>query len=151
MYQAGTITTVAGNGSRGYSGDGGPATAAQLAAPYDVALDAAGNLNIADQGNSRVRRVDLSGMIATVAGNGTPGFSGDAGPAVAAQLNRPQSVTLDSSGNLYIADSLYHCVRRVDTTGTISTVAGNGIRDFWRDAQLSFQPCRGWSRQPLHR
>ncbi|MDE0627264.1 MAG: SUMF1/EgtB/PvdO family nonheme iron enzyme [Bryobacterales bacterium] len=144
--RAGRITTVAGNGVRGFSGDGGPAAAAQLAFPYDVAVDAVGNLWIADEGNLRVRRVDLSGTITTVAGNGTPGFSGDGGPATAAQL-RPRSVTLDSAGNLYVADYFDHRVRRVDLAGTITTVAGNGTRGFSGDggpataAQLSRPQC----------
>ena len=123
---SGTITTVAGTGGFGFSGDGGPATAAQLNSPYGVALDGSGNLYIGDTGNQRVRRVNGSGTISTVAGTGTQGFSGDGGPATAAQLRDPVGVALDGSGNLYIADSANSRVRKVDGTGTISTVAGTG-------------------------
>ena len=99
----GVITTVAGNGTRGFSGDGGPATNAELADPEGVAVDAAGNLYIADSFNNRIRKV-TNGVITTVAGNGTGGFSGDNGPATGAELTFPESVAIDSAGNLYIAD-----------------------------------------------
>src|SRR5258706_453167 len=100
-----TITTVAGNGTTGFSGDGGPATAASLWGPCAVAVDSSGNLFIADQGNNRIRRVDAStGIITTVAGNGPSGsqgaFGGDGGPATAAALNGPSGVAVDSAGNL---------------------------------------------------
>ena len=131
--RVGRISTVAGNGTLGYSGDGGPATAAELAFPSDVAVDAAGNLYITDDGNARVRRVDLAGTITTIAGNGTRGYSGDGGPATAAQLSRPRGVTLDSAGNLYIADDGNARVRRVDLAGTITTIAGNGTRGYAGD------------------
>ncbi|MDQ6836984.1 MAG: NHL repeat-containing protein [Actinomycetota bacterium] len=111
---SGIITTVAGNGSFGFSGDGGLATSAALGNPGGVAVDAAGNLFIADSGNQRVREVTASsGIITTVAGNGTTGFSGDGGPATAAGLNSPQGVALDTAGNLYIADQGNHVVREV--------------------------------------
>jgi uncharacterized protein (TIGR03437 family) len=100
----GVITTVAGNGTEGYSGDGGPATSARLSWPSGVAVDAAGNLYIADQYNNRIRKVS-AGVITTVAGTGTPGFSGDNGPATSARLNGPYSVALDAIGNMYFADS----------------------------------------------
>ena len=100
----GTITTVAGNGTQGYSGDGGPATSAELNYPYGVAVDAAGNLYIADTSNYRVRKVTPDGTITTVAGNGTEGYSGDGGPATSAGLGMPQGVAVDAAGNLYIAD-----------------------------------------------
>jgi sugar lactone lactonase YvrE len=99
----GVITTVVGNGTPGFSGDGGPAASAQLNGPTGVAVDAAGNLYVADSGNSRIRKVS-NGVITTVAGNGSPGFSGDNGPATSAQLNAPGRIAVDSSGNLYIAD-----------------------------------------------
>jgi uncharacterized repeat protein (TIGR01451 family) len=121
-----TITTVAGNGSYGYSGDGGPATSAQLGQPQDVALDSAGNLYIADMANNLVRKVAAGGTISTVAGTGVQGYSGDGGAATAAQLCNPYGVAVDSAGNLYIADSCNNRIREVSTTGTITTVAGNG-------------------------
>ena len=130
---AGTITTVAGTGERGYSGDGGPAVEARLDSPYDVVVDGAGALYIADRGNYRIRRVDTSGTITTVAGTGEPGFGGDEGPAEEARLNNTEGVAVDGSGNLYIADSGNRRVRRVDTAGTISTVAGNGGSGFGGD------------------
>ena len=128
---AGTLTTVAGNGTVGFSGDGGPATSAQLNFPSGVAVDSAGNLYIADQDNKRIRRVSAGGTITTVAGNG--GFSGDGGPATSASLDSPYSVALDSVGNLYIADSLNHRIRKVSAGGTITTVAGSGIPGFSGD------------------
>jgi sugar lactone lactonase YvrE len=121
----GTISTVAGDGSAGYSGDGGSATNASLSGPYGVAVDAAGNLFIAESGNNRVRRVDASGIITTVAGNGTAGFSGDGGPGTNASLNGPISVALDAAGNLFIADGGNNVVRKVDANGTMTTAAGN--------------------------
>ena len=121
---SGNITTVAGTGtSSGFSGDGGAATAARLANPRDVAPDGSGNLYIADTGNHRIRKVDSSGNITTVAGTGTYGFSGDGGAAVAAQLNSPYGVAPDGSGNLYIADAGNQRIRKVDSSGNISTVA----------------------------
>jgi sugar lactone lactonase YvrE len=121
-----TITTVAGEGSAGFSGDGGPAGAAALNAPLDVALDEAGTtLYIADTANHRVRKVAPDGTITTVAGTGSPGFSGDGGLAAQAQLNAPSGVEVDQVGNLYIADTANHRVRKVATDGTITTVAGS--------------------------
>src|SRR5439155_1308492 len=125
--------TYAGSGTRGFSGDGGPATAAQLTAPVGVALDPAGNLYIADRDNQRIRKVTPGGTISTYAGTGTWGFSGDGGPATAAQLNTPAGVALDSAGNLYIADQANHRIRKVTPGGTISTYAGSGTRGFSGD------------------
>ena len=137
LDQTGTLTRVAGTSRVGYSGDGGPATFAQIAIPRGVALDGAGNLYIADEGNYRVRAVSPSGIITTVAGNGevpfTPMPLGDGGPAVNAQLISPYGVAVDSSGNLYIADSIGGRVRRVSPSGTITTVAGDGIRGYSGD------------------
>jgi trimeric autotransporter adhesin len=123
-----TITTVAGAGTAGYSGDGGAATSATLDYPRGVALDSSGNLYIADYNSSVVRKVDAStGYISTVAGNGTAGYSGDDGLATEAKLKYPWGVAVDSSGNLYIADTGNARVRKVDaSTNYISTVAGNG-------------------------
>jgi len=130
---AGIISTVAGNGSFGFSGDGGPATSAQLSDPYGVGVDAAGNLFIADSPNDRVRMVTPGGVISTVAGNGTSGFSGDGGPATSAQLRGPVGVAVDTAGNLFIVDQGNACVRKVTLGGVISTVAGNGVYGFSGD------------------
>jgi uncharacterized protein (TIGR03437 family) len=120
----GTITALAGTGASGYTGDGGPATSARLAGPSGLALDAAGNLYIADNSNNRIRKVSPSGMITTVAGNGILGYSGDGGAATSAELAYPNAVAVDSSGNLFIADSGNFVVRKVTAAGVISTVAG---------------------------
>jgi uncharacterized protein (TIGR03437 family) len=121
----GTISTFAGNGFYRFAGDGGPAASAVLSSPQGMTLDAAGNLYIADTGNNRVRKVTPSGIITTVAGNGTPGFSGDGGPAVNAELSSPVAVVVDNSGNLYIADLGNGRVRKV-SGGVINTAAGGG-------------------------
>ena len=131
ILSSGVITTVAGGGST--LGDGGAATAARLNSPHDVAVDGSGNLYIADWGNNRIRKVDSSGNITTVAGSGTSGFSGDGGAATAAQLRRPHDVAVDGSGNLYIADTQNERVRKVDSSGIISTVAGTGTSGFSGD------------------
>ena len=123
---SGTITTVAGNGTFGYSGDGGPATQASLGAPRTVALDSAGDVYIADSSNYVIRMVDTAGIIHTVAGNHSFGHSGDNGPATSAQIGYANGVAVDSSSNFYIADGANY-VRKVDTAGTITTVAGNGF------------------------
>jgi sugar lactone lactonase YvrE len=131
----GTIVTVAGTGKPGFSGDGGPATQAQVQ-PGGLALDGAGNLYITDWFNNRVRKVDAAtGIITTVAGTGQLGFSGDNGPATAAQLNRPSFVVVDGAGNLFISDFFNHRVRKVDVaTGIITTYAGSGPVDSGTDA-----------------
>jgi len=131
----GIITTFAGNGTAGFSGDGGPATSASLNRPQGIAIDTSGNLFLADELNNRIRRVDAStGIITTFAGNGTAGFSGDGGPATSAALSSPTGVALDSSGNLYIADFANHRIRRVVAgSGIIITVAGNGTAGFGGD------------------
>jgi serine protease AprX len=120
---AGVITTVAGSGADGYSGDGGPATAARLRGPQAVAVDTAGNLFIADTGNKVIRKVDTAGVITTVAGSGADGYSGDGGPAKAARLRGPQAVAVDIAGNLFIADTGNNAVRVVNRAGVITTVA----------------------------
>jgi len=120
------ITTVAGNGLGGFSGDGGPATAASLNYPTGVALGPDGSLYIADIFNNRIRRVGPDGIITTVAGNGLGGFSGDGGPATLAEISNPTDVTLGPDGSLYIADYWNHRIRRVGPDGIISTVAGSG-------------------------
>jgi sugar lactone lactonase YvrE len=128
------ISTVAGTGAQGFSGDGGAATSAQLDSPYGVAVDGSGNLFIADLSNSRVRKVVLStGVISTVAGTGAPGLSGDGGAATSAQLSSPYGVAVDGSGNLFIADRGNSRVRKVLSTGVISTVAGTWPAGFSGD------------------
>jgi len=125
VYAAGgVISTVAGNGTRGYSGDGEEATSAQLNVPTGVALDSSGNLYIADRANFVIRKLDTAGKISTVAGNGNSGHSGDGGPATSAQLDYVYAVTVDSRGNIYLVEK--YRVRKVDTAGIITTVAGNG-------------------------
>ncbi len=134
----GAITTVAGNGTDAFSGDGGPATDASLQDPSGVAVDNAGNLFIADLTNQRVRRVDATtGIITTVAGNGTRGFSGDGGPATSASLRDPSGVAVDGVGNIFIADPVNQRIRKV-AAGVITTVAGsNGIPGFSGDGGLA--------------
>jgi sugar lactone lactonase YvrE len=133
QVSGGVIVTVAGTGTPGFSGDGGPAVNAQLYAPSGIAVDSAGDLYIADTYNGVVREV-TNGVIATVAGNGTPGFAGDNGPATGAELNNPYGVALDSAGNLYIADTGNQRIRKVTSSGTIATVAGNGTAGFSGDS-----------------
>jgi sugar lactone lactonase YvrE len=130
---AGLITTVAGNGSAGYMGDGGPATSAELSFPYGVVVDASGNLYIVDSNNSRIRKVTPSGTITTVAGDGTSGYTGDGGSATSAELYFPNGVAVDASGNLYIADTYNNRIRKVTPGGTITTIAGNGIAGYTGD------------------
>jgi uncharacterized protein (TIGR03437 family) len=125
----GVISTVAGNGTAGYSGDGGPATSAALNTPRGLAIDTAGNLFIVDQGNNRIRKVS-NGIISTVAGNGQAGYAGDSGPAISAELSLPQNLSLDAAGNLYITDDGNSRIRALLTDGTIVTVAGNGVDAF---------------------
>jgi hypothetical protein len=123
----GIITSIVGTaGVSGYSGDGGPAASAELSSPLAVALDSAGNLYIADDGNAAVRRVDaVTGIITTVAGTGTAGFLGDGGPATSAELWLPDGLALDSAGNIYITDTGNNAIRKVSAdTGLISTVVG---------------------------
>ena len=124
----GTIRTVVGNGTTGYSGDGGPALAASLNLPHEIRFDRAGDLYIVDMQNHAVRKVALAtGLITTIAGTGKPGYSGDGGPATAAQLNQPHSLQFDPTGDLYICDIRNHVIRKVTMkTGVITTFAGTG-------------------------
>jgi sugar lactone lactonase YvrE len=124
---AGNIATVAGNGTQGFSGDGAAAIGAEVHYPFGVAVDSHGNVYIADTPNNRIRMVNTAGIIATIAGNGVAGYSGDGGPATYAALFNPMGVAVDSHGNLYIADERNNRIRMVNTSGTITTVAGNGI------------------------
>jgi uncharacterized protein (TIGR03437 family) len=150
---AGTISTVAGNGKTGYSGDGGPAASASLNHPTAVAVDSAGNLFIGDSDNNRIRKVTRGGTIATVAGNGTAGYSGDGGSATAAKLNtasvpgsvpvgdggslNPGGLAVDGAGNLFIADYYNNRIRKVSPGGTITTVAGDGMAGYAGDGGLA--------------
>ncbi len=132
---SGLIYTFAGTGTGAYSGDGTPATAAEIWNPQDVAIDRKGNVYIADMYNHRVRKVNSSGIISTYAGTGVMSFSGDGGPATSAELSYPGGLAVDDTGNLYIADaSSFVCrVRKVDTNGIITTVAGNGSSTYMGD------------------
>jgi sugar lactone lactonase YvrE len=121
----GVITTV-GGGSAGFSGGGGSATKAALNFPTGLAIDPDGNIYISDADNNRIRRIDGNGVITTVAGTGDGGFGGDGGPATEARLNAPSDLAFDGAGDLYIADQGNDRVRRVDTKGVITTVAGGG-------------------------
>ncbi len=149
VLASGVITTVAGRGAKGFSGDGGAATLASLDEPTDVATDREGNLYIADANNHRVRRVEIAtGIIRTVAGTTSFGFTGDGGPATAARLFRPEFVAVDSDGNLYINVSVNRRIRRVDAaTGMIRTFAGNGGEGFSGDGgpatDAQFSRARG--------
>jgi trimeric autotransporter adhesin len=133
--QPGSIATIAGTGFAGYDQDGVSASSAKLNRPSGLALDKSGNVYIADQGNQRIRRVDVStGIISTVAGTGVAGYNQDGVAAVTAELNQPSGVAIDASGNLYIADQGNNRVRGVDaSTGTISTVAGTGAAGYDQD------------------
>ena len=123
-----TITTAAGTGERGFAGDGGPATAALLNGPFDIAFDRDGNLYFSDTFNHRIRRVDAAtGIISTIAGNGEAGYSGDGGPAIEAALNEPYGVVVDRAGNVYTADRLNRRVRRIAArSGIITSLVGTG-------------------------
>ncbi len=124
------ITTIAGTGAFAYSGDGGQATAACLNHPYDIAFDSKGNIYFSEQNNNVVRKIDHAGIISTVAGNGTSGYSGDGGPAVTAQLSFPLGIAIDRADNLLITEWGNHCIRMVDTFGNITTIAGTGTSGY---------------------
>jgi len=134
---AGIISTVAGNGNDDYTGDGGAAIAAALSSPLAVAVDASGNLYIADTGNNVIRKVTASGTITTVAGNGNDDYTGDGGPAIKAAFSGPAGIAVDPAGNLYIADFNNSAVRKVTTDGRIATIAGNGDSGFSGDGGLA--------------
>ena len=130
---SGIITTVAGDGTSGNSGDSGPATAAELRGPESVAFNAAGDMFIADNGNNDIREVTPTGVITTFAGNGTAGYRGDGGPATSAELNGPIGLAVNAAGDLFIADHNNSVIREVTPAGTISTVAGNGTGGYTGD------------------
>ena len=133
----GIISTVAGNGTQGYSGDGTLAISAQLDNPRGICIDNNDNLLISDSGNNVVRKIDGNGIISTIAGNGSPSFFGDNGLAVNAALNSPIGINVDDLNNIYIADFYNHRIRKVDTNGTISTIAGNGTTYSTGDGDLA--------------
>ena len=141
---SGTINTIAGNGAFGYSGDGGQAILCELAYQTGLATDNFNNIYIVDEDNNRIRKVDTAGIIATIVGNGTQGFTGDGGAATNAELYTPRDVAFDASGNLYIADQYNHCIRKVTTSGIITTAVGTGTAGYYGDggqatnAQLHF-------------
>jgi sugar lactone lactonase YvrE len=123
----GVITTVAGNGAPGgYSGNGGRADSAKLQYPVDVAVDLIGNIYIAELGNNIIRKVDTNGLISTYAGTGEFGYTGDNAAATNATFNFPEGITVDGAGNVYVADEENNVIRKIDTSGIISTVVGNG-------------------------
>jgi uncharacterized protein (TIGR03437 family) len=134
---SGDISTIAGNGGLSYSGDGGQAIKAELNAPLGVAVDSGGNFYIADTANNVVRKVSAAGVISTLAGNGATGSGGDGGAASSAQLNAPQGVAVDASGNLYIADTGNARIRKVSSSGAISTYAGSGTPGYSGDGQAA--------------
>lgn len=131
----GNLTTIAGTRTQGFGGDNGSATAAELDSPQGVAVDANQNLYIADTHNHRIRKINLTtGIVTTIAGTGTAGFSGDNGSPTSAQLNLPTALAVDPAGNLYIADTQNHRIRKINaTTGTITTIAGDGTQGFTGD------------------
>ena len=155
--QSWIITTIAGTGERGFSGDGEPAAQAQLNSPFDVGFDPAGNLYFSDTFNHRIRRVDAhTGVITTVAGNGAAGYAGDGGPATAASFNEPYGIAVDRDGNIYVADRHNHCARRIDgASGIVTTCAGNGMAGHAGDggpaAQAGMVEPNGLGFDPAHR
>lgn len=144
--QAATITTVAGTGERGYSGDGGLATDAAMNMPHELCFDRAGNIYVVERDSHAVRKIDRdSGVISTVAGTGEAGFSGDGGPATQAQLQQPHSIAFDSNGDLLICDIRNHRIRRLNLdTGIIDTFAGTGAQEPTPDgAPIQGTPLNG--------
>ena len=130
---AGIISTIAGNGTLGFSGDGGPATAAQLNHPYNVVVDGAGNIYIPDHLNNRIRKVNTAGIISTYAGTGVPGYSGDGGPAVNANMRFPWYIAIDNADTIYVSEPGNEIVRKITPAGIITTVAGNGTSGYSGD------------------
>ena len=142
----GTISTVAGSGKKGYSGDGGPALEATFNLPHELRFDRAGNLYVVDMANHAVRKIDTqTRLITTIAGGGAPGYSGDGGPATSAQLKQPHSIQFGPDGHLYICDIGNHVIRKVDMhSGVISTFAGTGTPGATPDGSpISGTPLKG--------
>ncbi len=140
-YQSGIITTIAGTGERGFTGDGGPAAAALMSEPFMCAFDAAGNLYVAEAINHCIRRVDsATGVITTIAGTGAEGYSGDGGPATEATFNQPYSLQVDTNGDVYVVDRLNYVIRKIDAaSGIITTVAGTGEVAYGGDGRPAVQ------------
>lgn len=143
ITSAGIITTIAGTGVIGFSGDGGPASAAQLNLPTSVAVDAAGNIFITDYGNFRIRKIASNGIITTIAGTGVKGFNGD-GLAISATIWGPDGITLDALGNIYFADQFNNRIRKISPAGTIITIAGNGTNGFGGDGGVAILAALSW-------
>ena len=147
---SGVIHAFAGTGNQaGFGGDGGPAAGAHFSFPTSVAFDAQGNLYVADRDNGAVRKINKAGLITTVAGTGTRGYSGDGGAAAKARLDQPYGLAFDRAGNVYIADSANNRVRRVDAKGVITTVAGNGQHGYSGDGGPATQ-AKLWTRTDSH-
>ncbi len=124
----GTITTVAGTGTPGFAGDGGPATAAKIFGPMGIALDKSGNIYFADNYNQRIRKINMaSGIISTIAGSGESGFAGNGAPATLAKFQSPEGIAVDAAGNVYVTDCDNNCIRKIGTNGIITAYAGNAI------------------------
>jgi large repetitive protein len=141
------ITTIAGTGTAGYSGDGGAAGAAQLSSPRGIVVDSSGNIIFADAGNQRIREISAgTGTITTIAGTGTAGYSGDNGAATNAELNWPRGVALDTTGDIFFTDTANSVVREIDASGTITTVAGNGTYGFGGDGGSATNAELSWPR-----
>src|SRR5438270_4775598 len=151
------ITTAVGTGEKGFAGDGGPAQAALLNGPFDVAFDSAGNLFFSDTFNHRIRRVDArTGVITTIAGNGEAGYARDGGPAVRASLNEPYGIAIDRAGDIFVADRLNRRVRRIDAaSGIITTLTGTGEAAYSGDggpaAKAGFAEANGLALDSLPR
>jgi sugar lactone lactonase YvrE len=137
VNSSGIISTIAGNGTAGATGDAGQATAAELNGPAAVTVDASGNIYIADLTNNRIRKINASGVISTYAGTGTLGSTGDGGQATAAELGLPSGIAVDAAGNLYIADFNNNKIRKVSAGGIIATIAGTGVAFYSGDGSLA--------------
>lgn len=138
------VYTYAGNGIAGFSGDGGPATLAQVNSPDFITIDAGGNIYFGDNTNTRIRKVTPSGIITTIAGTGVAGFSGDGGPATSAQIKGPKGIAIDAVGNIYFVDRANLRIRKINTTGIISTIAGTGASSYTGDGGPATSATLGW-------
>lgn len=140
----GVITTIAGNGTEGFSGDGSAASSAVLRYPIGLALDAIGNIYFVDRGNARIRKIDTGGIITTVVGDGTNGYTGDGGAATSAEINMATDLAFDAIGNMYIADEVNSVIRKVDTSNVITTIAGDGTTGFSGDSSAATSAQLGY-------